>query len=96
MFFNELLKGMKFIPNNRNSYSEVVATKFIAKGEECTIPYLQPMEQTKEKRQMDLYNQFNFYCQCSFCENKENEFEFLKCECEKKKIFVKIVKEKKN
>jgi hypothetical protein len=76
---------MKFAPTDRTSYSEVVATKFIAKGEECTIPYLIPMEQTKDRRQKELYNQFHFYCQCNLCSMKESEFENIQCECDNKK-----------
>eukprot|EP01128_Nolandella_sp_AFSM9_P002728 TRINITY_DN13107_c0_g1_i1.p1 TRINITY_DN13107_c0_g1~~TRINITY_DN13107_c0_g1_i1.p1 ORF type:complete len:396 (+),score=80.08 TRINITY_DN13107_c0_g1_i1:119-1306(+) len=57
---NDRPNSIKFTPTRKNPISEIRATQFIVKGEEVTVSYLEPREQTTRTRRLHLENQFAF------------------------------------
>mmetsp|Transcript_5937 Transcript_5937/g.7757 ORF Transcript_5937/g.7757 Transcript_5937/m.7757 type:complete len:462 (+) Transcript_5937:503-1888(+) len=66
------------IPNLQHSWDDVneielfFAARDIAKGEELTIAYVDPVRK-REERQCDLLNLYSFKCNCEACEMSEEE-----------------------
>lgn len=64
------------IPNLQHSWDDVneielfFAAKDISKGEELTIAYVDPVRKRRE-RQCDLWNIYNFECNCEACDVSE-------------------------
>ncbi|KAL4170090.1 hypothetical protein KRP22_010997 [Phytophthora ramorum] len=61
---------VKFTPEDagpEGGVSEVRVARPIAKGEQLTISYLYPREQSRENRQQNLWEQFGFKCGCQLC-----------------------------
>lgn len=60
---------VKFTPEETegDGISEVRVAKRVAKGEPLTISYLYPREQSYERRQQNLRDQFGFDCVCPLC-----------------------------
>lgn len=59
---------VKFTPEDTaHGVSEVRVAKPIRKGEQLTISYLYPREQSRESRQRNLREQFGFVCVCELC-----------------------------
>lgn len=52
--------------------SEVRVAKRVAKGEPLTISYLYPREQSRERRQKNLREQFGFECMCPLCKRGDS------------------------
>jgi hypothetical protein len=66
---------VKFTPEDagpEGGVSEVRVARPIAKGEQLTISYLYPREQSREKRQKNLWEQFGFECQCDLCKRGDS------------------------
>ncbi len=59
--------------------SEIYACAPIKAGEEITISYLVPLEQTTARRQHILSRQFCFACRCSLCQCAEPRVESFLC-----------------
>ena len=57
--------------------SEVRATRWIAAGEELTLSYLLPREQSRHHRRTQLWDQFRFSCRCSLCAAHTTEEEAI-------------------
>ncbi|TMW60883.1 hypothetical protein Poli38472_000925 [Pythium oligandrum] len=59
---------VKFTPEESDpGVSEVRVAKQIKKGEPLTISYLYPREQSRNRRQRNLREQFGFVCTCELC-----------------------------
>lgn len=64
---------VKFTPESTTSgISEVRVAKKIRKGEPLSISYLYPREQSREKRQQNLREQFGFVCVCELCQRGDS------------------------
>lgn len=66
---------VKFTPEDASAesgVSEVRVAHPIAKGEQLTISYLHPREQSREKRQENLWKQFGFKCCCRLCKRGDS------------------------
>jgi hypothetical protein len=89
--FNHQCKAnaIKFAPEHGKPYSEIVAIENIKKGQEITINYLTPFDQSNERRKEQIEKQFHFTCKCSLCTsdefNKYKDFDILTLE---KKLFI--------
>ncbi|KAE9045665.1 hypothetical protein PR003_g77 [Phytophthora rubi] len=66
---------VKFVPEDagvEGGVSEVRVARPIAKGEQLTISYLCPREQSRENRQKNLWEQFGFECSCELCKRGDS------------------------
>ncbi|KAG7384253.1 hypothetical protein PHYPSEUDO_002856 [Phytophthora pseudosyringae] len=66
---------VKFTPEDagpEGGVSEVRVARPIAKGEQLTISYLYPREQSRENRQKNLWEQFGFECGCELCKRGDS------------------------
>ncbi|OWZ20712.1 SET-domain transcriptional regulator protein, Zn-binding site [Phytophthora megakarya] len=66
---------VKFTPEDagpEGGVSEVRVARPIAKGEQLTISYLYPREQSRENRQKNLWEQFGFECSCELCKRGDS------------------------
>ncbi|CAI5729796.1 unnamed protein product [Peronospora destructor] len=66
---------VKFTPEDagpESGVSEVRVARFIAKGEQLTISYLYPREQSRENRLKNLWEQFGFVCKCQLCKRGDS------------------------
>ncbi|KUF89454.1 hypothetical protein AM588_10002435 [Phytophthora nicotianae] len=66
---------VKFTPEGagpEGGVSEVRVARPIAKGEQLTISYLYPREQSRENRQKNLWEQFGFKCCCELCKRGDS------------------------
>ncbi|CAH0515307.1 unnamed protein product [Peronospora belbahrii] len=66
---------VKFTPENagpEGGVSEVRVARPIAKGEQLTISYLYPREQSRENRLRNLWDQFGFQCKCQLCKRGDS------------------------
>lgn len=66
---------VKFTPEDagpEGGVSEVRVARPIAKGEQLTISYLYPREQSRENRQKNLWEQFGFKCNCELCKRGDS------------------------
>ncbi|CAI5725457.1 hypothetical protein KXD40_002121 [Peronospora effusa] len=66
---------VKFTPEDagpEGGVSEVRVARPIVKGEQLTISYLYPREQSRENRQKNLWEQFGFVCKCQLCQRGDS------------------------
>lgn len=66
---------VKFTPETSaagDGISEVRVAKRVLKGEPLTISYLYPREQSHERRQQNLREQFGFNCSCALCKRGDS------------------------
>lgn len=66
---------VKFTPEDagpEGGVSEVRVARPIRKGEQLTISYLYPREQSRENRQKNLREQFGFDCDCELCKRGDS------------------------
>uniref|UniRef100_A0AAV1T6I5 SET domain-containing protein n=1 Tax=Peronospora matthiolae TaxID=2874970 RepID=A0AAV1T6I5_9STRA len=66
---------VKFTPEDigpEGAVSEVRVARPIAKGEQLTISYLYPREQSRENRLKNLWEQFGFECKCELCKRGDS------------------------
>ncbi|POM59451.1 putative SET-domain transcriptional regulator protein, Zn-binding site [Phytophthora palmivora] len=66
---------VKFTPEDagpEGGVSEVRVARPIAKGEQLTISYLYPREQSRENRRKNLWEQFGFECSCELCKRGDS------------------------
>ncbi|CAI5715320.1 unnamed protein product [Hyaloperonospora brassicae] len=66
---------VKFTPEGlgpKGAVSEVRVARPIAKGEQLTISYLYPREQSRDNRLKNLWEQFGFECKCELCKRGDS------------------------